>query len=172
MKLYQLLATVVGLTGVVGVASAQTKDVEKPFRVQVGSFMPSKAALKSAVGKNWTSFGVAYELQKKKGVEKPLIYGVYVDYATKKRGGVSNNLTGIGAQARYLLGSPTDHDHAYVIGGIGSYTFKRTGSSYKSKIGFKAGGGYEMNNGLYGEVTAVSPGNNANGVNLSVGFRF
>jgi hypothetical protein len=29
-----------------------------------------------------------------------------------------------------------------------------------------------MNNGLYGELTAVSPGNNANGINASIGFRF
>jgi hypothetical protein len=174
MNVNKIIA-VCALVGISGSAFAETKDVEKPIRISVGSFMPSKAALKNVSGKNWTSFGASYDLGKTKS-DKPWIYSVYVDHATKKgtvnNASVTNNLTGIGVSTRYLFSSPDSPSHAYFTAGVGSYRLK-SGANSTSKIGFKVGGGYELSNGLFGELAAVQPGvTNSNGVEARIGFRF
>lgn len=178
MKVNKINKTIAAfaLVGIAGSAFAQdTKDVEKPFRISVGAFMPSKAALKNVSGKSWTSFGVSYDLGKTTS-DKPWIYGVYADF-TGKKGEVngtriSNDMYGIGVSARYLFSSPDAPSTAYAIGGVGAYRLK-SGTSTSNKIGFKIGGGYEWKNGLFGEVTAVQPGiRNSNGVEARIGFRF
>jgi hypothetical protein len=159
------------LTGIAGGAFAETKDVEKPIRILVGTYMPSNSTFKNNTGKNWTSFGVSYDLGKTKS-DKPWIYSLFVDNATKKRGTVNNTITGIGLSARYLLGTPSASAHTYLIGGVGSYRAK-SGQASQSKVGFKLGGGYELSNGFFGEVAAVQPGvKNTNGIEARLGFRF
>ncbi|MGC4046866.1 MAG: hypothetical protein QM758_23980 [Armatimonas sp.] len=167
---------VCALVGIAGNAFADTKDVEKPFRISVGAFMPSKAALKNVSGKTWTSFGVSYDLGKTKS-DKPWIYSVYGDFTGKKGqlengSRVSNDMYGIGVSGRYMFSSPDAPSTAYAGVGVGAYRLK-SGSSTQNKVGFKVSGGYEWKNGLFGEVSAVQPGiKNANGVEARIGFRF
>jgi hypothetical protein len=171
MKINNLTITLLALAGVAGSAMAETKDVEKPIRVLVGTYMPSNKALKNATGKNWTSLGVSYDFGKTKS-DKPWIYSLFVDNATKKKSGVTNTLTGFGLSGRYLFSTPSAAAHTYLTAGIGSYRFK-AGSASESKVGFKFGGGYELSNGFFGEITAVQPGvKNTNGVEARLGFRF
>lgn len=176
MNVNKIIATC-ALLGIAGSAFAQgTKDVEKPFRISVGAFMPSKAALKNVSGKSWTSFGVSYDLGKTQS-DKPWIYSVYGDFSGKKGQvgegtRISNDLYGIGVSARYLFSSPDSPSTAYAIGGVGAYRLK-SGSNTSNKIGFKIGAGYELKNGIFGEVAAVQPGiRNSNGVEARIGFRF
>jgi hypothetical protein len=171
MRLSTLVVTLALVGGIAGGAFAETKDVEKPIRILVGTYMPNNSALKNATGKNWTSFGVSYDLGKTKS-DKPWIYSLYVDSASKKRGTVNNTLTGIGVSARYLLGTPSAASHTYILGGVGSYRVK-SGPASESKVGFKLGGGYELSNGFFGEVAAIQPGvKNTNGLEARLGFRF
>jgi hypothetical protein len=168
---HKMIVATLALVGVAGSALAETKDVEKPIRVLVGTYMPSNKALKNATSSNWTSLGVSYDFGKTKS-DKPWIYSLFVDNATKKKGTVNNTLTGFGLSGRYLLGTPNASSHTYLTAGIGSYRFK-AGSASESKVGFKLGGGYELSNGFFGELTAVQPGvKNTNGVEARLGFRF
>jgi hypothetical protein len=170
MKTNKMLA-LCAVLGVAGGALAETKDVEKPIRVLVGTYMPSNSTFKNATAKNWTSLGVSYDLGKTKS-DKPWIYSVYLDNATKKSGTVNNTITGIGVSARYLLGTPNASSHTYLLGGVGSYRVK-TGSTSTSKVGFRVGGGYELSNGFFGELAGVQPGvKNTNGIEARLGFRF
>ncbi len=171
MKINNITIATLALVGVAGSAMAETKDVEKPIRVLVGAYMPSNKAVKSATGKNWTSLGVSYDFGKTKS-DKPWIYSLFVDNATKKKGTVSSTLTGFGLSGRYLFSTPNASSHTYLTAGVGSYRLK-SGASSQSKVGFKLGGGYELSNGFFGELTAVQPGvKNTNGVEARLGFRF
>ena len=83
--------------------------------------------------------------------EKPMIYGVFLDFAQNRHSGTNNSETAFGVSTRYLSRTPLNSGRYFVGGGVGSYDVKMGSSS--SKVGGKLFGGYESNNGYYGEVT-------------------
>ncbi len=149
-------------------AADDTMKVEKPIRVLAGIFNAS-----SGTNKSRTALGVGYDFMKSSAT-KPTVYGVFVDFNSKKVAGVTTSLTGVGVSGRFYLESANESGKPYALAGIGSYTFK-AGTS-QSKLGGKVGIGYELNNGFLGELDYTTAqkigGNDPGGINIRVGYRF
>lgn len=166
-------ALVLGIAATGARAADDTLKVEKPIRVLLGGFSPKESG---GTG-TWTSLGVGYDIQKTTAT-KPTVYGVYVDYATKKKSGVTNSLTGVGVSGRFYLDSANASGKPYAGIGLGSYTAKASGNGVsfnKSKFGAKAEIGYELNNGFLGSLsynTVKIEGGEAGGTSFRVGYRF
>ena len=186
------LVSLVALSALALPAMAQGNDVKavvKPIRVLAGIFNANKGSEKVGV-----NVGVSYDFMKSTS-SMPAIYSVYVDYNERddvsfgstegsqgeRQGrdidlGVERKLsrTGIGVAARFLTSSADDAAHAYYGAGIGSYSVKFRGTD--SKIGGKIFGGYELNNGWFGELdyTLIPKinGIDVSGLGLRAGYRF
>lgn len=149
-------------------AADDTLKVEKPIRVLAGIFNAS-----SGTNKSRTAFGVGYDFMKSSATN-PTVYGVFLDFNSKKTAGVTTSLTGIGVSGRFYLESANAAGKPYATAGLGSYTFK-SGTS-QSKLGGKVGIGYELNNGFLGELDYTTAqkirGNDPGGINFRIGYRF
>lgn len=156
-------------------AHAQTvmTTTNQPFRAAIGVYSPSSSGMRRAAGSSMPMLSLSYDVSKTLD-EKPLIYGVYFDYAQNKQNGTTNSLTAFGISGRYLTSAPLGRARYYAGGGVGSYSVK-VGST-NSKIGGKLFGGYERNDGYYGEasyhiINKVN-GFDPSGLGLQIGKRF
>jgi hypothetical protein len=165
-------------------AADDTMKVEKPIRVLAGIFSST-----NGTNKQRTAIGVGYDLNKTSATN-PTVYGIYLDYNSKKSNGLTTSLTGIGVSGRFYLESANAAGKPYATVGIGSYSLKAssattngsssrataTTTSTASKLGGKLGIGYELNNGWLGEVdyttTQKIGGQDAGGTNIRIGYRF
>lgn len=168
-------------------AADDTLKVEKPIRVLAGIFSAS-----NGTNKQRTAFGLGYDISKSTATN-PSIYGVFLDYNSKKSGGVTTSLTGVGVSGRFYLDSANAAGKSYALAGVGSFSLKMptgtsaaassraegtttSGSTTASKLGGKLGIGYELNNGFLGEVdyTMIQKisGTDPGGINIRVGYRF
>ena len=175
MKIITSIAMAMTLSMAVSVAQAQTTVVptEKPFRVAVGVYNPVGGAIKSAMGSSIPMISFSYDAGKTTS-ERPVIYGVYLDFAQNHRQGTNNSVTAFGVSGRYLSRAPVTSGRYFGGAGIGSYDVK-LGSS-NSKVGGKLFGGYEHNNGYFGEITYHMinkiNGSDPSAVSFVVGRRF
>jgi len=149
-------------------AADDALQVEKPIRVLGGIFSPA-----SGGGGSRTSLGVGYDFSKSTA-KNPSVYGVYLDYNSKKSAGVTTSLTGIGVSSRFYLDSANKAGKPYASVGVGSYTFKSGASS--SKLGAKLELGYELNDGFLVSLDYTASqkvaGKNTGGTNFRIGYRF
>ncbi|WP_395094135.1 hypothetical protein [Armatimonas sp.] len=149
-------------------AADDVKVVEKPIRVLAGIFSAASGA-----NKQRTAIGVGYDFMKT-AATNPTVYGVFLDYNSKKVAGVTTSLTGVGISGRFYLESANAAGKPYATLGVGSYTLK-AGTS-QSKIGGKLGIGYELNNGWLGELSSTMiqkiGGKDPGGVTFGIGYRF
>ncbi|WP_395138633.1 hypothetical protein [Armatimonas sp.] len=170
MKLATLLTLGVAILAPMGSALAadDAMTVEKPIRVLAGIFSASKGT-----NKQRTALGVGYDFMKT-AATNPTVYGIFLDYNSKKTGGVTTSLTGVGVSGRFYLDSANAAGKSYATVGVGTYTFKAGGSV--SKIGGKFGIGYELNNGWLGELDSTmiqkANGTDLGGINFRIGYRF
>lgn len=170
MKIVTTLALGVAILAPLGSAWAadDAMTVVKPIRVLAGIFSSTNGA-----NKQRTSLGVGYDFMKTTATN-PTVYGVYLDYNSKKTGTVTTSLLGVGVSGRFYLESANEAGKPYATVGIGSYTL-RAGAS-QSKLGGKLGIGYELNNGFLGEIdyttTQKIGGRDAGGTNIRIGYRF
>lgn len=188
MKIATLLT--LGLAALAPMGTALAADdalpVEKPIRILGGIF-----SAKSGTNKQRTAFGVGYDFTKSTAT-KPSVYGVFLDYNSKKSGGLTSSMTGVGVSGRFYLESANAAGKPYATVGIGSFSVKSqtatstqsssraaavaTTSTTASKIGGKLGIGYELNNGWLGEIDTTMiqkvGGVDAGGVNVRIGYRF
>ena len=187
MKTVMILALGVAMLAPLGSARAadDTLKVEKPIRVLAGIFNATNGTSKSR-----TAIGVGYDFTKSTATN-PSVYGVYLDYNSKKTSGLTSSLTGIGVSGRFYLESANAAGKPYALVGIGSYSLKgqisstaqassrataTTTTTTTSKLGGKLGIGYELNNGFLGEIdyttTQKIGGKDAGGTNIRIGYRF
>ncbi|WP_309709241.1 hypothetical protein [Armatimonas sp.] len=149
-------------------AADDTMKVEKPIRVLAGIFSST-----NGTNKQRTAIGVGYDFMKTSATN-PTVYSVFIDTNSKKTGGVTTSLTGVGVSGRFYLESANAAGKPYATVGVGSYTFK-SGAS-KSVIGGKLGIGYELNNGWLGELdyttTQKVGSKDAGGMGFRIGYRF
>lgn len=159
------------------VSGSQAQDVllsaEKPFRVAVGTYNPMGSTIRGAMGATLPMISLSYDAGKSTS-EKPMIYGVYFDFAQNRHSGTNNSVTAFGVSARYLSRAPLTNGRYFVGGGVGSYDVKMGSSN--SKVGGKVFGGYELNNGYFGEATyhVINKihGDDPSAVAIAVGRRF
>ena len=175
MNTSMMTAMTIALAIAGSTAHAQTTILpsEKPFRISIGTYNPTSGATRTAMGATLPMLSLSYDAGKSTA-EKPTILGVYFDYAQNNRNGNNNSVTAFGVSARYLSRAPLTHGRYFAGAGIGSYNV-RIGSS-NSKIGGKIFGGYELNDGYFGEVTYHMinkvHGNDPSALAFSVGRRF
>ena len=175
MKTSTVIAMVIGLGAMTTIAQAQTVMLtpEKPFRVAVGTYNPMGSTIRQSMGGTLPMLSLSYDATKSTA-DKPMIYGLFFDYAQNRHSGTNNSVTAFGASARYLSQAPVSSSRYFIGGGIGSYDVK-IGSS-NSKIGGKVFGGYELNNGYFGELTYhilnKIHGDDPSAVAIAIGRRF
>ena len=175
MNTSTMIAMTIALGMAVSSAQAQTTILtpEKPFRVSIGTYNPTSGGTRTAMGATLPMISLSYDVGKSTA-EKPTIAGVYFDYAQNNRHGTTNSVTAFGVSARYLSRAPVTHGRFFAGAGIGSYSVKIGNSN--SKIGGKLFGGYELNDGYFGEITYHMinkvHGNDPSALAFSVGRRF
>ena len=171
----KIITSFLALTLIVGASQAQTTMItpEKPFRVSIGTYNPGKSNVRDLIGSSLPQISLGYDISKTL-TKKPLLYGVYLDYAQNHHSGTSNSIAGFGIQGRYLSSSPVNAGHFYAGAGIGSYSVKIGKSN--SKIGGKIFGGYELHSGYFADFTYTLinkvSGYDPNGVVFAIGRRF
>ncbi len=169
------IATMVGLGFLASMAQAQDVMLtpQKPFRVAIGTYNPMGSTIRQSMGGTLPMLSLSYDATKSTA-DKPMIYGAYFDYAQNRRSGTNNSVTAFGVSARYLSQAPVTSSRYFIGGGIGSYDVKVGGSN--SKIGGKVFGGYELNNGYFGELTYhiinKIHGDDPSAVAIAIGRRF
>jgi hypothetical protein len=172
-------------TGLATTASAQaptanvpTQQAAKPFAVKLGVNFPTDGDVKDAVGSTWFGFGLSYDIGKTK-TAAPLVYGAYFDGTFASKSGNEASAFGIGPEARYYFGAPTQPVNFYAGAGIGAYFLhlKADGSSENTtRFGGKLLAGAEFKQGFLGELSYTFPGNvhgsTLNNWGIQVGYRF
>lgn len=175
MKINTLITIVLtlGMTASITHAQDVILPAEKPFRIAIGTYNPMATSTKQIMGATLPMISLSYDAGKSTS-EKPMIYGVYFDFAQNRHSGTNNSVTAFGVSARYLSRAPLTNGRYFMGGGVGSYDVKIGRAN--SKVGGKLFGGYELNNGYYGEVTYhlinKVNGNDPSAVALAVGRRF
>jgi hypothetical protein len=149
-------------------ASAQSTNIEKPIRAEVGLYIPTFEGSGNNLG---VTLGGGYAFYRKNGFE---LAGVArASFLSVDDSDIS--LTTFGIDGRYQpvgqkffaglgLGSVTGHEH---VGGFGD------GST--TKLGYSAELGYDFSSKVYGIVRysgAAAESNAFRGVTVGVGYRF
>lgn len=171
-KLFSILA----VSGTL-VSSACAEDVvvktESPIKASIGVYNPVGGATRNAMGSTLPMLSIGYE-PGKTTADKPLLFGAFFDYAQNKKNGTNASMTAFGVSARYISQSPRSADRYFYGAGVGSYDVK-IGTS-NSKVGAKIFGGYERNDGYFGQVSyhmlSKINGNDPSALSFSVGRRF
>jgi hypothetical protein len=167
MKAALILASALTVAAMSVPAFAQdTLKVQKPITVFLGGVKGTESGSETL-----PSLGVSYDFGKTTATN-PIVYGAFIDYATKKISGTTVSLTGIGVQGRYLLASPSATSGTpYANLGLGYYTAKVSGGGSDSKFGAKVGLGYELKNGIIGSLDYLII-DNGNAWQYRLGYRF
>ena len=146
---------------------------ESPIKASLGVYSPLGGATRNAMGSILPLLSLSYEAGKTLS-DKPILYGAFFDYAQNRKNGTNTSVTAFGVSARYLSQSPRSQDRYFYGAGVGSYDVK-IGTS-NSKVGGKLFGGYERNDGYFGEVSyhmlSKINGNDPSALSFSVGRRF
>jgi hypothetical protein len=148
-------------------ARAQDDDVpagrpSDPFRVKIGTWIPSDRGGTRDLGYSFIAFGVGYDIRQTTRA-MPNVYEVYFDYL--KRPKTSNGIRteaemyGIGLTDRIYL-TPRGGQSTYYVGaGAGIYHVRTNlrqtagrASEYTTNLGAKFLGGAEFGRGLFGEL--------------------
>ncbi|MBB6050785.1 hypothetical protein [Armatimonas rosea] len=175
MKIKNFTMTLLALTSVIATSQAQEVmlSAEKPFRIAIGTYNPMGSTIRQAMGATLPMLSLSYDAGKSTA-EKPMIYGVYFDFAQNRHAGTNNSVTALGFSARYLSRAPVSKARSFVGAGIGSYNIKIGDSN--SKVGGKLFGGYELNDGFYAEVAYhiinKVHGDDPSAAAISIGRRF
>ena len=176
-KIAAAMAVALGTVALIGgAANAQGKaDVVKPFTIKIGGEFFTDSDVKKFT-KNAPSLGLVYDFGKTKATN-PLVYSAYLDGLYKKTHGVKLSIFGIGAQGRYLL-APADSKSGvpYLGAGVGVYFLKADPGQSKTRVGGKLLAGYELTNGLLGEleynIIGEVEGTSFNTFGVRLGYRF
>ena len=199
MQFAAVAGTLAAAFGVLGTTAAQAQDdpniivpTQKKFRVKIGGYFPESGRQRDALGRNFVSFGLGYDLGKT-STTVPVVYEIYADYLRRSKTSGDFGRTGLGAfgvglAARYFFTDANQMYKPYAGAGVGIYSIHLkqdlpTGAfSNKREIGL--GGkfllGTEMNNGIFGELeynflprpSIFGNDINLNGLQLRLGYRF
>jgi hypothetical protein len=175
MKINTMIAIVALVNALTSVASAQdmVTDTKRPIKVSIGTYNPLGGASRRAMGSTLPMISLTYEAGKTMQ-DKPVLFGAFFDYAQNRKQGTNVSVTAFGVSARYLSQSPRSQDRYFYGAGIGSYDVK-IGTS-NSKVGGKLFGGYERNDGYFGEVAyhmlSKINGNDPSALSFAIGRRF
>ena len=122
MKINTLTTIVLTLGTTASIAHAQNVIVpaEKSFRIAVGTYNPMATSTKEIMGATLPMISLSYDAGKSTS-EKPMIYGVYFDFAQNRHSGTNNSVTAFGVSARYLSRAPLTNGRYFIGGGVGSY---------------------------------------------------
>jgi hypothetical protein len=172
-KTMLVLLTTLGALASTSHAQDVLITTQKPLRVSIGTYNPMASSVRSAMGATLPMIGLTYDAGKTLA-DKPMIYGAYLDFAQNRKQGTNTSLTAFGVSGRYLSTSPRSKDRYFAGAGVGSYNVKIGSTS--SKVGGKLFGGYERNDGYFGEVAyhmiAKVAGSDPSAVSFAVGRRF
>lgn len=135
------------MTTLTGAARAQSSSIREPFRIKVGGFLPYDTDTKDALGTNFLSLGVGYDLKKTYGF-LPTVVEAYFDWYKRPKntidfGRVEAFVFGGGLAARFLI---TENDRTYTPyfgAGVGLYSAnvsQDTGSGSDSAQRITVGG--------------------------------
>jgi hypothetical protein len=121
-----LFATALMMTLTGDAAQAQTTSVRKPYRIKVGAFLPYDTDTKDALGTNFLSLGVGYDL-KTTQTFLPTVIEAYFDYWKRPKttidfGRVDTLVFGGGIAARFLISEREPGYTPYFGTGVGIYS--------------------------------------------------
>ena len=158
MKKTMIVSTVALLVSVLGTSAAQAQStdapVQKPISLKVGGFFPSSGDARQ-LGDTWLHVGADYSFGKSES-DSPLLKLAYVDYAGKKKDGVTGQFVGVGLGVRsYANKTMTSTYSPYYGAGIGVYFEQGKGggeTKNQTGVGLKASLGLEMNQGAFIEA--------------------
>jgi hypothetical protein len=171
MMKYWVLA--LATAAVAAPVTAQAAELNKPFRAQVGVYIPSDKDVRDALDDYWLNLGLSYDLKRSSNGNAMMAYGVYLDSAFREKNGNRVNAYGIGAFARwetsqfyYGLGAGiyfADYDFPSL-----TETDNRFGG--KAFVGFNVGQSsfFEVGYNWIGKKNDVDP----SGWSATFGFKF
>jgi hypothetical protein len=174
------------LIGVVGgsaqaqqtIAGTPVTNVQRPWRVQLGGFLPTNQNVQDTLGRSFFSYGASYDLGKTTSYN-PTMASVYFDGSSQSRDGARLSYYGLGLEGRHYFNPGWRSLRYYGGAGVGAYLLNNDvgGDSHNdTRLGAKLLAGAEMNNGFFGEAnyTLINSvrGHSPNGFNLGVGYRF
>jgi hypothetical protein len=171
MQLLRTTAAALAATALVmavgGSASAQDLDerIDNPLRLKVGGFFPYDGDTRDALGSNFISFGVGYDLRRVSSF-RPMVLEAYIDGFDRSRttsgGRAEAAVIGGGLATRFSLFQtpPSRWYNPYAGAGLGVYytRFKaeladgNSGSATRTSIGGKFFLGTEVRRNWFGEV--------------------
>lgn len=107
-------------------AHAQGGTSQKPFRIRVGEFLPYDSDTEDALGTNFPSFGIGYDLKTVRTFA-PTTIEVYADYFkrvknTRDFGHVEAQSLGVGIATRSILTDKWSGFTPYAGAGLGIYS--------------------------------------------------
>jgi len=160
------------------IAGKPYTDVQRPWRVKLGGFLPTNGAVQDSFGRSFFSYGASYDLGKTLDYN-PTVGSVYFDGTSRSRSGAKLSYYGLGVQGRYYLNPVVTPVRFYGGAGVGAYLLnnKIGGDNHNdTRLGGKFLAGAEMNNGWFAEAdyTLINSvrGHSQNGFNLGLGYRF
>jgi hypothetical protein len=107
-------------------AQAQGDTSNKPWRVKIGQFLPFDSDTEDALGTNFTSFGLGYDLKRVQSFA-PTTYEIYVDYFKRAKrtidfGRVQTDSLGVGLSTRSVITDKLGWVTPYAGAGLGVYS--------------------------------------------------
>jgi hypothetical protein len=173
-------------------AQAQGDTSRKPWRVKIGAYLPYDSDTEDALGTNFMSFGVGYDLKTVQSFSRTT-YEVYVDYFKRAKrtidfGRVEAHSLGVGLSTRSVLTEKGGWFTPYAGAGLGIYSSfvgqNDPDGDYDSAKRISIGGkfllGAELNNGVFGEAefnfvphpSVFGSDVSLSGFQLRIGYRF
>jgi opacity protein-like surface antigen len=173
-------------------AQAQGGTSRKPWRVKIGAYLPADSDTEDALGTNFMSFGVGYDLKTVQTFARTT-FEVYADYFKRPKhtidfGRVEAHSLGVGLATRSVLTEQGGWFTPYAGAGLGIYSsfvgqLDNAGdydSARRISIGGKFLLGAELTNGIFGEAefnfvphpSIFGSDVSLSGFQLRIGYRF
>ena len=165
MKFVKMLLATLALGAVAAapsLAQDDTMKVQKPITVLLGGFRGTNSG-----SDTFTSIGARYDFLKTTA-SKPIIVSAYVDYLAEKNG---VSAIGGGAHARLLLVTPGTMTSGTPYANLALGVLKFDGGGSDTEFTFKLGAGYELTNGIVGEVNYIRVADTG-ALEFRIGYRF
>ncbi|GAB4456781.1 MAG: hypothetical protein OHK0029_15370 [Armatimonadaceae bacterium] len=199
MQLGRMMVAALLAAGVVGTAgsAAQAQATDKPLSLRLGGFLPSDEDTQDALGTNFLSWGVGYDLKRFNSF-LPGVVEAYFDFYKRPKntadfGRVEALVLGLGLATRFEY--QADGYKPYVGAGAGLYSsyFSQTlppgtngsatplvDSARRVSLGGKFLIGAELDNGIFGEAeynfvphpSVFGSDISLSGFQLRLGYRF
>ena len=169
-------------TGAFGQVLGGDSQIDRPWRIQVGAFFPSDAALRSFAGTTHFAIGGSYDTKQSNLMDNTLYQGFYGDATFGNKSGGHSSVYGGGYQVRLGFGGPgkplNTTVYPYIGGGLGIYGIDDNilGTSTSFRLGGKLFAGVESTSGIYlqGAYSLVGSAHHyqPSGFTVTLGLRF